>query len=224
MATFKINVANCRGLGPAEEIVEALTDFGLAESEEVGVLHAAAQMDNAFGTLVRRTQTTVQRIDAATHEVTQEKVDKVQLLPFGAFPAAERLEVYAGSFSGIEEVAAFLASAAGQAVSVDEIELDLLSAVDKVLDQTKRPQIRSARAGDYAANSYMIGPYAPKFMDNDHALTFLREYEPTLKNVQIRFAAESARASITLTPNACFSYSCAEDDQPAVQDILRQLL
>jgi hypothetical protein len=202
-----------------------MEEFGLAETEEIGVLHANAAPGAAFGTLVRRTNLAVQTLDAKTREVVTQAIERVTLLPFGAFPKAERLEVYAGGLSAIKEISAFLSSGLSMPVVTDPIELDLLSVVEKLAKETAKFQLRSVRVSDYAANSYMMGPYAPKFMDTDHGLKFLQEYAEVLKAVQVRFAGPSGRATATLTPNACFSYACAnEDDQPHVQKVLRKLV
>ena len=219
-----MNFATCKGLGTPGEIVEALERFGLAETEEVGVLHADQAGPAAFGTLVRRTNLTIQRLDAETREVLTDVVERVALLPFGAFPELERLEVYAGSASAVEQVGAFLSTGLGMAVVTDPVELDLVGAVEKLSKDTSKFQLRGVRATDYAANSYMIGTYAPKFMDTDHGMQFMEQYAEALKSVQVRFAGPSGRATATLTPNACFSYSCHEDDQPEIQQVLRKLV
>jgi len=224
LASFKINFATCRGLPTPDEIVTALEEFGLAESEEIGVLHASSAPGAAFGTLVRRTNLAVQKLEPKTRQLLTEQVERVALIPFGAFTKAERLEVYSGSASNVTEVGAFFGSGLAMAVVTDPIELDLLSVVEKLIESTEKFQLRSVRVSDYAANSYMIGTYAPKFMDTDHGLQFLEKHLEVLKTVQVRFAGPSGRATATLTPNACFGYSCHEDDQPAIQQILRRLV
>lgn len=224
MASFKINFATCKGLGAPAEIVDGMEQFGLAETEEIGVLHADVAGEAAFGTLIRRTHMAVQRIDSDTHEVLTENVERITLYPFGAFCNAERLEVYAGTTSGIQQVGDFISGGLAMAVVTDPIELDLLTTVDRLMNNTTKFQLRAVRTSDYAANSYMIGTYAPKFMDTDHGLQFMEQYAEGLKSVQVRFAGPSGRVTATLTPNACFSYSCQEDDQPEVQQILRKLV
>ena len=224
MSSYKINFATCKGLGAPADMVAAMDEFGLAETEEVGVLHADAAGEAAFGTLIRRTNLAVQRIDADTHEVLTENVERVTLYPFGAFTKAERLEVYAGTTSGLQQVGDFIGSGLAMAVVTDPIELDLLTSVDRLMKNTAKFQLRAVRASDYAASSYMIGTYAPKFMDTDHGLQFMEQYAEGLKSVQVRFAGPSGRVTATLTPHACFGYSCQEDDQPEVQQILRKLV
>ena len=224
MPTHQINFAQCRGLPAPKEIVAAMEEFGLAETEEVGVLHADVASGAAFGTLVRRTNVAVQKLNNKTREVFTENVERVTLIPFGLYPAGERMEVYAGSGSAIQELAAFLTSGLAMAVVTDEIELDMESAVEKLIKETKKFQLRAIRISDFAANSYMIGPYAPKFMDTEHGQKFLGENAEAVKNVQVRFAGPTGRASAKLTPEAAFGYSCPEDDQPIIQEILRKLV
>ena len=224
MASFKINFATCKGLGEPKEIVSAMEEFGLAEGEPIGVLHATESPAAAFGTLVRRTDLAVQTIDPKTHEVLTETVERATLLPFGAFSKAGRLEVYTGGVSALQDVGEFLAGALGMAVVTDPIELDLQSAVERMMKSVSKFQLRAVRVTDYAASSYMIGPYAPKFMDTDHGLKFMQEYAEVLKTVELRFSGPSARVSTTLRPNGCFNYSCQDDDQPKVQQILRKLI
>jgi len=224
VASYKLNIASCRGLPAADEIVRGLEEFGLAEGEPYGVLDASQGSGAAFGTLIRRTNMPVKRIEPKTRQVLTEAVERVALVGFGAFPAAERLEAYAGSASALKDVDALLTTGLALAVVTDPIELDVLSCVEKLMKNTQRFQLRSVRVTDYAANSYMIGAYVPKFMDTDHGLQFLEDYAEALKSAQVRFAGPTARVNLTITPNACFSYSCSEDDQPAVQEIVRKLL
>lgn len=224
MASFKINFATCKGLGEPSVLAAAMEEYGLAETEEIGVLHASAAAGAAFGTLVRRTNLSVQKVNPESKEVTSSTVERISLIPFGAFTKHERLEVYAGSAASVEEVGTFFSGALAMSTVTERIELDLLSVVERLMKTAQKFQLRSVRVTDYAADSYMIGPYAPKFMDTDHGLKFLEQYAEALKSVQVRFAAPTGRGTATLTPNAAFSYSCNEDDQPAVQQMLRELL
>lgn len=219
-----MNFASCKGLEGPAEMVSALEEFGLAEGEDMGVLHATASPAAAFATMVRRTRLAVQQLDKGSREVLTASVERVTLIPFGAYAGKNRLEVYAGSATAIEQVGTLLSSGLSLAVVTEAVEFDVSAAVERLMKETQRFQLRAVRVSDYAANSYMIGPYAPKFMDTEHGLKFLEEYAEALKSVQVRFAGPTARCNVTLTPGACFSYSCAEDDQPAIQQILRGLV
>ena len=224
MASFKLNIAKVRGCPPAAELGEAIEEFGLPETEEFGVLNCNAGGSMVYGTLVRKSQQTVQRLDQEMKEVTATAVEKATVYPFGINPSKKIIEVYAGSATGIEQVAAFLASHLALPVVVDPIEIDVLSAIEKLLMQTEKFQLRAARVGDYTHNSFMNGTYAPKFLDTEHGKDFLEEYADHIKSASVRFAGPTGRITATLTPNACFGYACNEDDQQHAQTQLRKLL
>ncbi len=224
MATFKLNVGHIRGCPPPAEIAAAMEEFGLPESEEFGVLEHSATAETAFATIIRRTDQTVQRLDPETQGVTTVAVEKVTLYPFAVRPAGEVLEVYAGAASSIEQVGEFFSGCLALPIVVDPIELDIASAVDKLAAATQRFQLRSIRISDYAHNSYMSGPYAPKFLDTEHGKDFLGEYADYVLAATVRFQTPGGRANVNLTPKACFSFSCGEEDQTAVLSILRKLI
>ncbi|MCD6304493.1 MAG: hypothetical protein J7M21_05980, partial [Planctomycetes bacterium] len=110
MATYKLNIATVRSCPPPDELAAALADYGLPEDDEFGLLNYSAAGEVVFGTVVRRLQQTVQRLDRASRTVTAAAVEKVQVYPFAVRPAAERLELYAGSLSAIEQMGVFLGS------------------------------------------------------------------------------------------------------------------
>ncbi len=224
MASYKLNVARIRGCPQPAEVEKAMAAFGLPEAEEFGVLNHSATESAAFGTIVRKTQQAVQTLDEEAGEVTASAVERVHVYPFGVRPEGEVLEVYAGSASSIEQVATFFSSCLALPTVVETIELDVLSAIEKLGKMTKRFQLRAARISDYAHNSYMAGAYAPKFLDTQHGVNFLEEYVDYISSAQVRFAAEAGLANVHLSPKACFRYSCHEDDQPTVQGIVRKLL
>jgi hypothetical protein len=224
MASYRLNIARVRGCPPPKKVAAALEKFGLPESEEFGVLHHSASEHAAFATIIRKSHAAVQQLDAGSKEVTAIPVERVTLYPFGVNPARETLEIYAGSAAGIEQVGIFLSSCLGFATVVEHIEIEVASAVGKLAAQTQRFQLRSIRVSDYSHNAYMTGPYAPKFLDADHAEKFLQEYAEAVTTASVKFAVPRGRANVTLTPRACFGYSCDEDDQPHVQAILRKLI
>ncbi|HUT01908.1 MAG TPA: hypothetical protein VM031_05605 [Phycisphaerae bacterium] len=224
MATYKLNIARIRGCPPPPALAEALEAFALPEDEEFGVLNHSATDRVVFGTVVRRIQQAVQRLDVEAREVTAAPVERVQVYPFGIRPRAETLEVYAGSASALEQMGLFLSGCLHLPTSVEAIELDIAPALRKLLESAERFQLRSLRVSDYAHNSYMAGPYAPKFLDTEHGMAFLEEYEEFVTAASVRFAAPTGRANARLTPKACFTYSCHEEDRPTVQSILRGLV
>ena len=224
MASYRLNIARIRGCPPPAELAEALEAYSLPEEDEFGVLNHSATPQAAFGTVVRKVQQAVQRLDVKAREVTAEAVEKVQVYPFGAFPGSERLEIYAGALSSIEQMGVFFGSCLALPTVVDSIEIDIASALDKLADRTERFQLRSVRIKDYAHNSYMSGPYAPKFLDSQHGRDFLEEFAEFVTAASVRFAVPGGRANVKLGGAACFGFSCGEDDRPAVQAILRKLI
>ncbi len=224
MATYKLNIATVRGCPPPEDVAAALEAFGLPEDDEFGVLEHSATAQGAFGTVVRKVQQSVQRLDAEARAVTAAAIEKVQVYPFGIYPRSGVLEVYAGSATSIEQIGAFLSGGLGLGTLVEALEIDLASALEKLADQTERFQLRSVRVAEYAHNSYMSGPYAPKFLDSEHGREFLEEYGEFVTAAAARFKTPNGRATVRLSPKACFGYSCPEDDRQVVRSILRKLL
>lgn len=224
MASFKLNIARIRGCPDAKKLSRLLEEFGLPESEEFGVLNHTATDDAVFATIVRKTQQAVQKLDTDAKEITTAPIEKVTVYPFGIRPGKEILEIYAGSATGIEQVGLFLASYLALPVVVDQIELDIASAIDKISAAAERFQLRAIRVSDYAHNSFMAGPYAPKFLDSEHGKDFLNEYVEHITSASVRFAGPTGRINVTLNPKACFAYSCSEDDQTVAQAMLRKLI
>ena len=224
MASYKLNIARIRGCPPAAELAEAIEGFGLPASEEYGVLNCTSGQSTVYGTIVRKTQQTVQKLDPEAGEITAVAVEKATVYPFGVNPSREVLETYAGSAAGIEQVAAFFSSHLAMPTVVDVIEIDVLSAIDKLSARTEKFQLRGARVSDYAHNSFMNGTYAPKFLDTGHGQDFLSEYADYIKGASVRFAGSSGRINVTLTPTACFGFSCNEEDHPTAQAMLRTLI
>jgi len=224
MATYKLNIARVRGCPEPPQLAEALEAFGLPENDAFGVLNHSLTPRAVFGTVVRKVQQAVQRLDAEAREVTAASVEKVQVLPFAIRPDAEVLELYEGGASGIEQMGTFLSGSLGLPAVVEPIELDVPRVLEKLMGMTERFQLRSVRVSDYAHNSYMAGPYAPKFLDTEHGREFLEEYAESVTAASVRFSAPAAMATANLSPKACFSFSCHEDDRSVVQSILRKLV
>ena len=224
MASFKLNIAHITGCPPPKTLAAALEEFGLPESEEFGVLQFSATSEAVFGTVVRRTQQAVQRVDPESKEVTSTAVEKVTLYPFGVKPSTGVLEVYAGSGTGLEQVGNFFAGCLALPTAVEQIELDIPSAIEKLTKAVQRFQLKGIRVNDYAHNSYMLGVYAPKFLDSTHGMEFMEQYSQFIASAAVRFQGPSGKVSVTLTPKTNFAFSCNEDDQPTVQSILRKLV
>lgn len=225
MASFKLNLATITNSPPVKDLAEALEEYGLPENEEFGVLNHTAAEAAVFATILRKTHQAIQRLDAKTSEVLTDAVEKVTVYPIGVFPRRGVLEVYEGSATGIEQIGAFFASGLALPTVVAPIDLDIPAAIDKLRAETDRFQLKSIRVSEYAHSSYMSGPYTPKFLDSEHGMDFLREYVDYVTSANCRFQAPNGKVTLTLSQKACFRYSLNnEDDQPAVQAILRKLI
>ena len=223
MASYRLNIARIRGCPPPQELAGAMEEFGLPGSEEFGVLHVSITGKSAFGTIVRRTQQAVPRLDTEAREVTDTVIEKATVYPFGVRPDAEVLEVYAGSASSIEQVGLFFSSCLALPTVVEGIELDVPAAVDKLRKTTEKFQLHSVRVSDYAHSSFMSGPYAPRFLDTQHGRDFLEEYAEVVTSAGVRFLCPGGRAIVHLSPKAAFRFRCSDEDHPFVQSILRKL-
>jgi hypothetical protein len=223
MASYKLIIAHIRGCPLPKKLAELMEKYGLPDGDEYGVLDCSAGPEALAGTIVRRTQQTVQKLDQANKAITAQPVERITTYPFAVYPAKERLEIFAGSSASIDVMAAFFSSCLAQPTVIEPFELDIPAAVEK-LSGSKRFQIRSVRVSDFAHNSYMIGPYSPKFTDNEHGKSFLYQYEAGLTAASVRFQGATGRVTLSLPKTACFSYSCKEEDQTAVKALLRSLV
>jgi hypothetical protein len=134
------------------------------------------------------------------------------------------LEVYAGSAAAIEQVGAFLSNCLALPVVVETIEIEVADALDKLAQHTKNLQLRSIRVSEYAHNSFMIGPYAPKFLDSEHGKEFMEQYADFITTASVRFAGSKGKVTASLSTKACFGFACHEDDVSVVKSILRKLV
>jgi len=224
MASFKLNVAQVKGCPEPAKLAEAMAEYGLPEDDEFGVLNHSATDENIFGTIVRHTEHTVQQLDREAQEVTSAPVKRVQVYPFAIRPKTGLLELYAGSAATFEQMGFFLGSCLALPTVVEPIEIDVTSALEKLAASTEKFQIKSIRVGDFAYNSYMTGPYVPKFLDSEHGRDFLEANAENVTAASVKFAGPMGRATARITPNACFGFSCHEEDRPVVMSILRKLL
>jgi len=224
MASFKMNIARVKGCPVPRRVGELMKQFGLPPTEEYGVLNYQATDSTVFGTIIRKTQQTIQRLNAETNELTSDAVERVTVYPFGIKPDMEQLEVYAGSAAAIEQVGAFLASCLALPVVVEGIEIEVADALEKLARHTKNLQLRSIRVSEYAHNSYMIGPYTPKFLDSEHGKEFLEQYADFITTASVRFAGPKGKVTASLSTKACFGFACHEDDLSVVKSILRKLV
>jgi hypothetical protein len=213
-----------RGCPAPQDVLVKLNAHGLPDDDEFGVMNCSATDGIVFATIIRRTHASVQRLDPETKELTSAPIEKVAAWPLALKPSREVLELYAGSASTYEHVGAFLSGSLGLQTVVEPIELDIIAAVESLAKTEKKFQVKAAKVSTYCANSFMDGPYAPKYMDTQHGLDFLNEHAEALASVKVWFSAPTGRAKVTISRTAFFSYSCNDDDQQYVQAVLCKLV
>ena len=224
VASYKMNIASIKGCPDAKKFGALLADFGVPEKEEFGVLAWATAPASVTATILRKSLQSIQKMDARTKEITTEKVEKVTLYPFFVKPSTERLEVYSGSKAAIEQVSVFFSSCLCLATVVEACELDVLGTINTLTREQAKFQLKAVKVSDYAANSYMLGAYGPKFIDSEHGREFLEKYAEAVTSASVRFYVNGHKANVTLRPNACLSYSCDEDMQQEIQEVVRKLV
>lgn len=224
MASFKLNFAMIENCPEPREIASAMEEFGLPDTEEFGVLNCMASDAALYATLVRKTNQAIKKLDPETQDVATTAVERVNVLPIGIFPQRQTLEIYEGSATSIEQVTAFLTSCLALPVVVNPIEKELLTCVEKLRD-LPRFQLKSIRISEHAHNSYMLGPYTPKFLDTENGLEFLEQNADFATSASVKFQGQAGRVTVNIKPKMCFTYSISnEDDKPFVQNLLRKLL
>jgi len=225
MASYRITFGYIRQSPDAATLGAALAAYGLPDDDEFGVLNANVDRQAAWATLVQTTVQDVTRLDRQAGELVGETIEKAKAIPMKIIPGENRLEVYAGPASIIETVQVFFAGGAALPVVIEPITIDIPGAVEKLASRTKRFQLKKFRTKTYCHNSYMSGPYAPKFLDNQHGQDFMEEYAEKAAAATVRFQMPSGPATVHLSPTASFSYSVKdENDVEAIQKLLRELL
>lgn len=225
MASFKLNIAVIDNCPDAEKLGKAIESYGVPENEEFGVLGCTASDSVVYAQILRRTSQAIQKFDPETSEVSTTAVEKAVIIPCGIFPEKGVLETYEGTSTGLDQIANFLASSLALPTVVTQIPVDIPAAIDKLKANTPGFQLKSIRISEYAANSYMSGPYAPNFFETEHGCDFLKEYVEYVTQASVKFQGPHGRVTATLTPKACFRYSISnEDDKNIVQAALRKLL
>ncbi len=225
MASFKMNLATLDNCPSTTQLVEAMDKYGIPEDGEFAVLDCIGNDDVARATIVYRGSQAVNALDEEAGEVVARAVEKATKYPIAIFPGRGVLEIYEGTASGFDHIAAFFASELALPIVVTPIEIDIPAVIEKLQTQVNKFQLRGAKINDYAHSSYMSGPYTPKFLDSASGLEFIQEYVEQLASASVKFRGDHGLVSVSLASKACFSYSVKdEDDKPAVQAILRKLI
>jgi hypothetical protein len=239
MSAHKIVLGHCRGAADdglfcaagVDGFADAMEAFGLAPTEDVGVWGGQGRSPKRLtATLAIRSRRKYSRPKPAADGPSSDlacdletvEVEHTELVEFALWPADERLEVY-GTISQFERVAEFIQFGLQAGTQSSVLVGDLNTMVDRALEMLDRAALLSARVTELARTSYMIGPYAPKFLDTDHGREFLAEYAESASTAVIRFAGPSKRACLTLSGAGAVSFTCDADDVDEVTEQVRAL-
>jgi len=236
MPSFQLHLATIAGMPDAEAAVGLIADYAATQKPTDGdyvVLDVsggkrAVQMSLAYCTskkiaVVRPSAGGKSKAKSAELGMDVEWVNIA--IPFDVLirPSDGRLKTYGPGAKSIERATEFLAGAMAFPALVSPIEIDVSAALDALNGQVERLQLRGVEVADYSHDSYMIGKYAPKFLDSRHGMDFMTEYVEGVNSISIRFAGPSGQVNLKLTGKAGFSYTAHEDDRQYVDGVLTKL-
>ena len=232
MPSFQMHIASIAGCDP-DELVDRLKQFiegqGDSAREFVVLKYHRRKGSHAVRIdLARRIQCELQTIAAGPGgklSLTATPAARAVASTVLINTKAERIETYGPGSQSLDHAAdGFLINELGLPVLWERMKVDLSAAIDKLAAEVERLRIVNTGVGDYSHNSYMIGPYTPKFLDSQHGIDFLQEYIEGVKTVRVKFAGPAGPVGLSVKPVSSFSGSIRdEDDLAYVQSICRKL-
>ena len=236
MPSFQLHIARITPDMKPADIAKAVDHYADGQSRDPGreftVLncHAYPQSGLVQISLARQVGCQIQSIAALdkkkpdAFELVTRDVLRVTPLDMAINTKLGLLETYGGGTGSIENASMFLAGALALAVLAEAQKIDVIKAIDWLTANVERLQVRRSDISDYSHNSYMIGPYAPKFLDSQHGLDFTQEYIAGVKKVAVRFSGPAGHIGLNLTAAASFTGTVKdEDDLPHAQSICRKI-
>ena len=236
MPSYQLHLASIAGVDDGPSLIAAVKEYAAGQTAVVDnyvVLSVdggerAVTMDLAYCTAKKITILRPSSGDKSTSKSPDLGMDVGQVgvavpLTIAICTSAGRLKTCGPGVRSLEMANEFLAGALAWPVLSNPIAVDIEKAIDHLVANTERTMIRAASVSDYSHNSYMIGGYAPKFLDSQHGLDFAHEYIEAMTSVSVQFAGPTGKVSVKLTGSASFSFSCQEDDRPYVEGMLTKL-
>jgi hypothetical protein len=221
--SYQINVADCAGLPSPDEVLTRMQEYGAPEQEEYRILYATQVEAVLSARVARMIRRAVTILNEDTHKFEETSLLLARQIDL-RLTAAGQLVTTTGGLVSLADAEILLGSCLGLPTIVERWTLDLQTVVEHMLRDTARCQLRTVNVGEYSHNSYMTGPYRPRFLDSIHGREFLEEYGEAAKDVRLRWQSGMGRASATIRPNGCVTYSCQADDQPHVERMLLDVL
>jgi len=223
MSVFRLNLARLRGTVPIAKIVDAIRAYGAPPSRPYGVLAVSGESGSVSASVFYRAKQTTLQLIPEEGVVVPVVVEKAVPYRFRLFQRPKRIEVYDGSFNGLSRIEEFLSLSLGGGPKVDPIEIELGDFLVRMSSVVERFQLRRLKVKGYAPASYVKGTYDAVFDDSDRGLRFLADHGDGVTAATVSYSGENGRVTIGLTARACFSYSCSDEDESTVRDLLREI-
>ena len=228
MPSYQIHYATVAGLPDASMIVDAVKLYGEKQAVAAGefvVLDVAGSKTAARIALAYVAAKKINVVRPSDGEMGME-VDQVNIaIPFELrlCTKTEQLKTYGPGVWSIEHSGVFLSGAMAFPTLISEIELKVEKSLEILREKVDRLTIVGAEVSDYSHDRYMLGKYAPKFLDTDHGLDFVGEYVDSLKAITVQWPGASGKVRMKLTSAASFSFTAHEDDFQQVEAICTHL-
>ena len=224
MASYKLNLMIVQGLPGPMEIADKLREHVAGTDSVFGRLSQTSDSESVRARIFKRQDKTVHDITPGDNpDIVASTIPDLKVIEFRIWPKSERLEVYAGGSSARGDVLAFLSDVGVVPKQAVPPQIDLLR-VGRELRSLDGFAVKRIAGMEYVGPEDASGSYVAKFEDPDTALEFLeREHGQHASSIQVTFKAMNGRASITASPDGCFSISCKEDDMHCMFDRVRDL-
>lgn len=214
--SYQINLADVRGYPQADELARLMRQYGAPEREEYRVVDVRNDCSTVWATIARMHTRNVTILSDDSGEFEETSIQLAKRLDLRASTITDTLVTSCGGRSSLDEAAVFLGSCLALPTVVEPWILDVQAVVETMLDTLPRCQLRTVNVGEYCHNSYMAGPYRPRFLDSSHGREFVEAYGEAVKEARLRWAGEAGWVSATIRPNGSITYTCGEEEANAV--------
>ena len=235
MPSYQIHYATVAGLPDASMIVDAVKLYGEKQAVAAGefvVLDVAGSKTAARIALAYVAAKKINGVrpgcgcDGGHEKELGMDIEQVNVaIPFDLRLCTknDQLKTYGPGVWSIEHSGVFLSGAMAFPTLISEIELKVEKSLEILCQKVDRLTIVGAEVSDYSHDRYMLGKYAPKFLDTDHGLDFVGEYVDSLKAITVQWPGASGKVRMKLTSAASFSFTAHEDDFQQVEAICTHL-
>lgn len=226
MPSYKLNIGRITGIAgglTADQVAESIASWPNSPDEVYFRRACIVNGTVVTGNLTVLDQKTATVLKRETGDLDTKVIERADDIPYRIYPTALRVETYAGSLRGLLDLNNFLVGC-GVTLNIENIELELAKVLE-TLEALALPafRVKSVKVSDFAANSYVMGTYGPKFTDTVHGHEFVEKYGVALVGLAVAWRGNTGKVGLSLVPRSCFTFSCHEDDRESVLAVLREL-